>query len=127
MNICCLKSATNYSILQFVFADFATDPALSMCVNPTEVFAAGVSTALTTTAPTTAAAAGNSDLATSTGNDVCCKDVVFNSGGGQGQQGRRRSSGARSLVSLPPGMVDSDADHEEEDMLMDGINWDKLL
>ena len=108
--------------------DFTTDPALSMCVNPTDVFAAGVST-------TTAAAPGNdSDLATlatgniSAGSDVCCKDVVINSGG----FGRRRSSGARSLVSLPPGMiVDSDAEaagaEGDEDMLMDEINWDKLL
>ena len=101
-----------------------------MCVNPTDVFAAGVST-------TTAAAPGNdSDLATlATGNisanisgsDVCCKDVVINSG-----FGRRRSSGARSLVSLPPGMiVDSDVEaagaEGDEDILMDEINWDKLL
>ena len=64
------------------------------------------------------AAMGNGDhLAAIAGNNICCKDVVINSG-------RRRSSGARSLISLPPGMVDSDA---EEDMLMDEMNWDKLL
>merc|ERR1719471_1848864 len=88
--------------------DFAADPALSMCVNPTDVFAVGVSTATTNT--TSAAAGNDGDLATlvtgniSGGSDICCKDVVINSG-----FGRRRSSGARSLVSLPPGMiVDSD-------------------
>ena len=100
-----------------------------MCVNPTDVFAAGVSTATTTT--TSAAAGNDGDLATLvtgniSGSDVCCKDVVINSG-----FGRRRSSGARSLVSLPPGMiVDSDVDagaEGEEDILMDEINWDKLL
>ena len=100
-----------------------------MCVNPTDVFAAGVSTATTNT--TSAAAGNDGDLATlvtgsGSGSDVCCKDVVINSG-----FGRRRSSGARSLVSLPPGMiVDSDVDagaEGEEDILMDEINWDKLL
>ena len=101
-----------------------------MCVNPTDVFAAGVSTATTTA--TSAAAGNDGDLATLvtgniSGGDVCCKDVVINSG-----FGRRRSSGARSLVSLPPGMiVDSDVEagaaEGDEDMLMDEINWDKLL
>ena len=112
-----------------ISSDFAADPALSMCVNPTDVFAAGVSTATTTSA--SAAAGNDGDLATlvtgniSAGSDICCKDVVINSG-----FGRRRSSGARSLVSLPPGMIvdsDMDAGAEEEDILMDEINWDKLL
>ena len=110
-------------------ADFATDAALSMCVNPTDVFAAGVSTATMTTSTTMTSATGNAtgnncgqQMATTASpgnNNICCKDVVFNS--------ERRRSSARSLVSLPPGMVDSDADHEDEDMLMDEINWDKLL
>ena len=108
-------------------ADFATDAALSMCVNPTDVFAAGVSTMTTSTNMTSATGnttgnnCGQQKMVTtaSPGNNICCKDVVFNS--------ERRRSSARSLVSLPPGMVDSDADHEDEDMLMDEINWDKLL
>lgn len=122
---CCLLPPSTVSSQES--SDFATDAVLSMCVNPTDVFAAGVSTAMMTTA-TIATPSGISDgcgqqLATATGNICCPRDVVFNSE----QQGGRRRSSARSLVSLPPGMVDSDADGEDEDMLMDEINWDKLL
>ncbi len=102
-----------------------------MCVNPTDVFS-GCLPVTTSTSPVTAAMmeCGGSDALSAVGGfdaDAVSsvggpKDVTFN-------PGRRRSSGARSLV-LPPGMLGCDSPEEDDESMMlmaDEFNWDKLL
>jgi hypothetical protein len=90
------------------FADFLADPTLSMCVNPTDVFASSSMSAAAACAAAAAAASSSSS---------CYKDFVFNSG-------RRRSS-AKSLV-LPFTSADL-MDDDMNMMAMDDFNLDKLL